>query len=177
MTEEENALSFLGSIAGREVFQRVTRNEVVDRVLSVIAANDRPRFADLCSALVMDAEIDATEQEATRYLDQLLKIGLLTLRNGVAEQDAEWDVPLVRELEGIDDLAAAAIVELLRSLRERVTAFAEANSARRAQISREAQELIASCFETLGIANAVKQGMPFFEDATADAAATIPCHS
>ncbi len=124
----------------------------------------------LVRRLCDDPEVDASVEEATAYLDQLLSIGLLRFRRGVPEQEADWDGPFAEILDAIDDGKHARLVaELLRSLRASLTEYGGASSVQRDVIARDIRSQLAAAFDALGIRDRPRSDLPFYEDAAADA--------
>src|SRR5690349_17597940 len=83
---ETDCLRFLASFDGREVFQRVERNETLDFVINVLRKRDALRFQALAEDLASSQNLEATVAEACTYIDSLLRAGLLRFCSVVAEQ-------------------------------------------------------------------------------------------
>jgi hypothetical protein len=174
LRKEDGRLVFLTAIDGREVFQRMAENEVLDLIASRCAQAGRPTLGDLISALSSDPEIDATPEEAEAYLDKLIDIGFLRFHTGIREQDADWDLPFRELLDRIDDEHAHRTSQLLGVLRERVEAYGNAPVDGRGALIDEIHALIESALVEMEIGGRLRRDMPFYEDATAAAGAEIP---
>lgn len=173
LRKEDGRLVFLTAIDGREVFQRMAENEVLDLIADRCAQAGRPTLGDLISALSSDPEIDATPEEAEAYLDKLIEIGFLRFHTGIREQDADWDLPFRELLDRIDDEHARRTSQLLVVLRERVEAYGNAAVDGRGALIDEIHALIESALVEMEISGRVRRDMPFYEDATAAAGAEI----
>jgi hypothetical protein len=170
---EDGRLVFLTAIDGREVFQRMAENEVLDLIASRCAQAGLPTLGDLISVLSSDPEIDATPEEAEAYLDKLIQIGYLRFHTGIREQDADWDLPFRELLDRIDDEHARRTSQLLGVLRERVEAYGNAPVDGRGALIDEIHELIESALVEMEVGGRLRRDMPFYEDATAAAGAEI----
>ncbi|MBB4636439.1 lantibiotic dehydratase [Longimicrobium terrae] len=170
---ENERLVFLTAIDGREVFQRLADNEVLQLIASRFQDGQAPTLGDLISALSSDPEIDATPEEAEAYLNKLIEIGFLRFHTGIREQDADWDLPFRELLLAMDDEHAHRTAELLAGLRERVARYSEAGVEERAAIIDDMHAVILSALEAMEITGRLRRDMPFYEDATSDASASI----
>jgi hypothetical protein len=173
LRKEDGRLVFLTAIDGREVFQRMAENEVLDLIADRCAQAGRPTLGDLIGALCGDPEIEATPEEAEAYLDKLIEIGFLRFHTGIREQDADWDLPFRELLERIDDEHARRTSQLLGVLRERVEAYGNASVDGRGALIDEIHALIESALVEMEISGRLRRDMPFYEDATAAAGAEI----
>jgi lantibiotic biosynthesis protein len=169
---EGGRLVYLTSIEGREVFQRLGDNEVLQLIASRFAEG-APTLGDLVRALSSDPEIEASPGEAEAYLDKLVEIGFLRFHTGIREQDADWDLPFRALLDGIDDEHARRTSTLLAGLRERVQAYADAGVEARAAIIQQILDDIEDALTAMEIEGRLRRDMPFYEDATSDASAQI----
>ena len=169
---EGGRLVYLTAIEGREVFQRLADNEVLQLIARRFDGG-APTLGDLVGALSSDPEIDATPEEAQAYLDKLIEIGFLRFHTGIREQDADWDLPFRALLDGIDDDHARQTSALLAGLRERVRAYTDADVEARAAIIQQILADIEAALIAMEIAGRLRRDMPFYEDATAGASAEI----
>lgn len=173
LRKEDGRLVFLTAIDGREVFQRMAENEVLDLIASRCAQAGRPTLGDLIGALCSDPEIEATPEEAEAYLDKLVEIGFLRFHTGIREQDADWDLPFRELLDRIDDEHARRTSQLLVVLREQVEAYGNAPVDGRGALIDEIHALIETALGEMEISGRLRRDMPFYEDATAAAGAEI----
>jgi hypothetical protein len=170
---ENGRLVFLTAIEGREVFQRLADNEVLQLIASRFSGGGAPTLGDLIRALSSDPEIDATFEEAEAYLDKLIEIGFLRFHTGIREQDADWDLPFRALLDAIDDDHARQTSALLATLRERIEAYTDAGVEERERIIAQVHEQIEQALESMEISGRLRKDMPFYEDATSGASAEI----
>ncbi|WP_420129468.1 lantibiotic dehydratase [Longimicrobium sp.] len=170
---EGERLVFLTAIDGREVFQRLGDNEVLQLIASRFSDGGAPTLGDLIRALSSDPEIDATFEEAEAYLDKLIEIGFLRFHTGIREQDADWDLPFRALLDRIDDDHARQTSEVLATLRERIEAYTDAGVDERERIIAQVHEQIEQALERMEISGRLRKDMPFYEDATSGASAQI----
>lgn len=170
---ENERLVFLTAIEGREVFQRLGDNEVLQLIASRFSDGGAPTLGDLIRALSSDPEIDATFEEAEAYLDKLIEIGFLRFHTGIREQDADWDLPFRALLDPIDDDHARQTSAVLATLRERIEAYTDAGVDERERIIAQVHEQIEQALESMEISGRLRKDMPFYEDATSGASAEI----
>lgn len=170
---EGERLVFLTSIEGREVFQRLGDNEVLQLIASRFADGGAPTLGELIQTLSSDPEIDATPEEAEAYLDKLIEIGFLRFHTGIREQDADWDLPFRELLNRIDDEHAQRSGTLLARLRERVEAYTDAGVQERSDIIEQIHADIEEALDAMEVTARLRKDMPFYEDATSGASAEI----
>lgn len=173
LRQDGGRLLYLTAIEGREVFQRLGDNEVLQLIARMFQDGFQPSLGDLIGALSGDPEIDATPEEAEAYLDKLIEIGFLRFHTGIREQDADWDLPFRELLDRIDDDHARRSSRLLALLRERVEAYGLAEVEQRGAIIDEIHAEIESALAEMGITGRLRRDMPFYEDATSEAEARI----
>lgn len=171
---EEGRLVYLTAVEGREVFQRLADNEVLQLIASRFRPGVEPTLGDLIAALSADPEIEATPEEAEAYLDRLIEIGFLRFHTGIREQDADWDLPFRALLDRIDDDHARQSSALLASLRDDIREYTDAPVERREQIVDEIHQRIEDALSAMEIDGRLRRDMPFYEDATAEASAEVP---
>lgn len=170
---ENGRLVYLTSIDGREVFQRLADNEVLQLIASRFQDGGAPTLGELIRALSSDPEIDASFEEAEAYLNKLIEIGFLRFHTGIREQDADWDLPFRELLDRIDDDHAQRSSTLLAGLRERVEAYTDAGVQERAAIIQQIHEDIEAALDAMEVTARLRKDMPFYEDATSPAGAEI----
>ncbi|HEU0297867.1 MAG TPA: lantibiotic dehydratase [Longimicrobium sp.] len=166
-------LVFLTAIEGREVFQRMADNEVLQLIASRMQAGHAPTLGELIRTLSSDPEIDATPEEAEAYLDKLIEIGFLRFHTGIREQDADWDLPFRALLDRIDDDHARQTSRVLATLRERIEAYTDADVQERERIIQQVHEMLEAALESMSVEGRLRKDMPFYEDATSPAGAQI----
>lgn len=171
---EGSRLVYLTALQGREVFQRLNHNEVLDLIVKRFRERTAPTLGDLIAALSADEQIEATPEEAEAYLDKLIEIGFLRFHTGIREQDADWDIPFRELLGRMEDEQAHRSAELLRRIREMSDAYGGAGVEERARLIEEMNASINAAFEEMEVKGRLRRDMPFYEDATAGASAEVP---
>ncbi len=162
---EEGKWVFLAAVDNREVFQRLPPNPVLDLVRQLF--DDRPHLplAALIDELRTNPEVEASRDEAIAFLDRLLEIGFLRFRVGIREQEVNWDRPLRKILESVDDEHAALVCGFLEDLRTQIETYAAADLDRRRQILTTLGERIVGLFDELEAKVKPWSEMPpFYED-------------
>lgn len=173
IADEDDRLIFLSAVQGRETFQRIPRNPVLALIATVFARRPIVTFGDLILAIVADSAIEATEDDATAYLDKLIEIGFLRFRIGIPEQDVDWDLPFRSLLTPIDDEHARLAAALLVELRERMDAHASTTVTERRMLLDKTHETLRAAFDTMDISDGAIPDLPWYEDATSDARLSI----
>jgi len=167
---------FLTAIEQKEVFQRLQINDVLNLIVEKLSQNDflRVELNKLIDTILSLEEIDATLEEVVQYLDRLIEIGFIRLTVGIASQDAYWHIPLKEYLERLDHEKSNKIVDLLSKLDSSIISYQISSSSERKQILTSAIRDINACFTELGIKELKRANLPFYEDATSYAEASIP---
>ncbi|MBV9772754.1 MAG: lantibiotic dehydratase [Gemmatimonadetes bacterium] len=176
LMEEGDRLVFLAVRQGREVFQRVDRNPVLDLTAGVVAERGPVRYADLVEALLGHPDLEASEEEVTAYLDRLLDAGFLRFRFGIREQDVDWDLRLREFLEETDDEQARAAAEALAGLRALAGRYGSASARERPALLEESRATVQGMMQALG-GRTPQRGpavLPFFEDVGGEGEAYVP---
>jgi hypothetical protein len=170
---EGERLVYLTAVDGREVFQRLADNEVLQLIASRFAGGTPPTLGELIGTLSSDPEIDASPEEAEAYLDRLVEIGFLRFHTGIREQDADWDLPFRAFLDTVDDDHARQAAALLGVLRDGIEEYAAAGVEERAGVIERIDAAIEAALASMEVTARLRRDMAFYEDATADAEAQI----
>jgi hypothetical protein len=170
----DGQLWYLAAIGGREVFQRLRTNSAMELVIQLVRLEHSTRLDNLIERLMAEPGLEATRDEASAYIDSLINVGLLRFRPVVPDQVADWDVPLLRLLESVDDEHAAAAADLLHRLREMVDAFVTAPVSHRVDLLTRMRDALRETLTALGATAVIPNDLPVFEDAALDARCTIP---
>jgi hypothetical protein len=161
--------TFLAAPAGKEQFQRLDRSEALDVVELVVRTSPGISLQRLRAQLTLDASIDATADEISRFTDALIGIGFLLLRSPVEDQVADWDRPLVDFLASIDDSAATLVRDLLVEVRSLVDRCERAEPDERVHSFDRITGIVTTSLQSLGIDSSDLRQCPVYEDASADA--------
>ena len=162
-------LLFLASLNGHEVFQRLSNRDVVLTLVEILRRYGTLAAAPLAAALSEDPDVDASTDEAAAYVEQLISIGLLRFRLGIAEQNPDWDAPFGALLDTIDDPHARVAADALRALRASVVQYEHAPAAERPAIMGAMWNTVESMFVTFGLPGAAALGdLIVYEDSSAD---------
>ncbi|MEJ2298905.1 MAG: lantibiotic dehydratase [Woeseiaceae bacterium] len=167
-------ITFLAAVNGRETFQRMDPNAVLNLIASTLEANASLPFGRLIANVAEDPAVDADPESAREYLDKMIEIGLLRFRSGIPAQTVKWDVPLLEMLKGVEDEHAKCAARLLRKLNSCSGLYAEAETCKRAELLQEMSDACESAFQKMGIQGRIKKGLVLYEDTSADAALCIP---
>ncbi|HEX7241287.1 MAG TPA: lantibiotic dehydratase, partial [Longimicrobiaceae bacterium] len=173
--EEGDQLVYLAVYRGREAFQRLARSPVLDLIAATVAERVHLPLRELARVLAGHPDVEASEEEATKYVERLVDAGLLRVRFGIREQEVDWDVPLRELLESIPDERTELLTGVLRTLREQLERFESGTVEERAEVLEECRGVLEAMSDTLKLRGFDPAGMlPFMEDATADAPVSIP---
>lgn len=172
LSTEADGVVFLSVRDGRESFVRMPENPVLDLVREALAEPRRTSFGSLAASLAAHPMLESTEEEVAGLLNHLLDAGFLRVAFGVAEQDAEWDGPLVRLLEPIPEASMQALTAALRRLRVAADEYAQTESHGRVDVLARARTAGADALEAVGRAR-VFSPLIVLEDASAEARAVV----
>jgi len=159
---------FLTSVDGKEVFQRLPSNAVLDLYQSLLVGGPRC-LGELEEELLRQPAVEAPVEQVAAYTERLLEVGFLRFRLGVAPQEVDWDRPLLRLLEGVPGETAAQVAELVRVLRRQGDAFATAAVNERVRLLDAARDAMERACPALLQRAGLRTDLPFYEDAGADA--------
>ncbi|MBV9774397.1 MAG: lantibiotic dehydratase, partial [Gemmatimonadetes bacterium] len=173
VAEEGDRIAYLAVHQGREAFQRLPRNPVVELVAATVAERGHLPLGELARVLAAHPDVEATEEEALAYVGRLVDTGLLRFRLGIREQDVDWDLPMRALLESIPDERAHLLAGVLAKLRREVARFESAGVEERDSILAECRRELESLREPLKLRGVNLGMLPFMEDATADASVAI----
>lgn len=169
---------FLTATDGRELFQRMAPNPVLDLLREVLAEAGHLPVEALVDAF-LDL-VEASREEASAYVDRLLEVGFLRFRLGIREQEVRWDGPLGELIAPIDDDHARRAAAFLEAYRRNADAYAAAPIGRRRDLLAATESLVENLFEDLGAERETEDGplpaaekTPFFEDAAGAASLAL----
>ncbi|MEM7584068.1 MAG: lantibiotic dehydratase [Acidobacteriota bacterium] len=165
LANEGSRWAFLSNVNGKEVFQRLKPNPVVELVRNTVAESAHLPLRELVEGVAGREEIDAANDEIEAYLIRLLEIGLLRFRIGIREQEVDWDQPFRAILEAIDDPDARELADFLKELRQQSEAYAQAGIAQRPELLATTSELVRSAFTRIDAKIGQLANLPFYEDA------------
>jgi hypothetical protein len=174
-TVEERAgeVVFLAGFRAREVFQRIESNAAVSLVVAAVRNGGFCTFRSLVEALAADAQVDASVEEARKFLDVLVSIGMIRFRGAAQAQEADWAPPLIELLEDVDDDHAREIVLLLRGADNIARRYGQSDTSERERLEVELRQAIAGTMKRLGVKGGRELGLPLYEDCGADVQATL----
>jgi hypothetical protein len=165
--EGAETLVFLSSLKGRETFQRLRPNPVVELIVEKLGA--RRTLGGLIEDLAQ--EVDAPAEDLQVYVDRLVEIGFLRLTTGIPSQELDWDHALRSLLAGIDADGARQSAALLTDLRDITEAYARAPLGERPMLLDRLETRYRAFKEEHKIRMIVRA--PLFEDATAEASVRL----
>lgn len=173
LKREPTEFVFLFVGGGREVFQRVERNELIDLVVEMVAS-ERTTLSQLAARIAERAEVESTHEEAIEFINKLLAAGLLRFFFGIPEQEAVWHDLFASTMERSELAIGRQIADDLRRLGGAADSYSHASAEGRPLIAEEAQQAIVNLMRSLNLPDTRWIGPIFFEDASANAQATIP---
>ncbi len=171
LSKEGTYFRFLAVSGTRETFQRLERNDTLDRVVHELARSKGLTMGQAGSLLEAHQDLECTHEEATLYVERLIQIGLLHRKLDFGDCGYAWD----RALEGIEAVLSnptlARIVRALTALRE---ASIDPDNDGRSEacdkidlLQREVVDAVA------GAGKRVDQGLTLREDAYVDSRAQL----
>jgi hypothetical protein len=174
LTSDKTHYRFLASVDGREVFQSLARSVPVDAAIDAVREVGKHGFAVITQRLASDPDIDASVEEAEGFLQSLIALGACNLSAVVADQDADWDIPLARFLNRLDDSMAQAFARLLEDLRHAIGEYQADDISVRIDVGARIEEVTKSMLEALSLTGRPRRTLPLFEDATLNEELVMP---
>lgn len=162
---------FLSGQGGRETFQRVPCNPVLELYKDILEApGNLSRSLSLGQARQqVGALVEAPPEQLATFTETLLEIGFLRFRFGIGEQEVDWDRPLARLLDGVDDAEARSVRRFLTVLRDLGERYGAAGVEERRSLLGQATRRIARSYDSLRARRQLRADVPFYEDAGAAA--------
>jgi hypothetical protein len=168
---DDRRYMFLAVVDGREVFQTVERAPILDIIVEFVRAKPDTNLGALVHHISHHPNIECTQEEAQTFSDQLLKVGIMTLRTGIRQQDPDWDYALTGIIAGIEE---EAVTKVGRTLQELRAVLDRAMSSPLDEWSGPVERVTANLSETFAAFGLKDEtGGPFREDATANVVATV----
>ncbi|MEM7356380.1 MAG: lantibiotic dehydratase, partial [Acidobacteriota bacterium] len=174
LADEDGRWMFLGNVNGKEVFQRLKPNPVVELLRQAFDETPHQPLHRLIEWAASRPELDADEESIEAYVIRLLEIGFLRFRIGIREQEVDWDRPFRAILDAIDDDEARELSDYLRRLREQSEAYSSAPVDQRTELLDETRELTRTSFAKVNAPLGHLANLPFYEDAGSAARSHLP---
>lgn len=169
-----NTFRFLSLVNRQEVFQHLQINDALALMHATLSEHSCISHGQLVEILCGNSRLETSTEEATSYVDKLLELGFLRFRMGIADQEADWDLPLTKMLDTIEDEHAGNISALLGKLRGICDRLPATSVEDRPALIESGLSLIDSSFKEMNILPNSHVVLPFYEDATCDARVSLP---
>lgn len=170
---KETIYYFLTEIDGREVFQRLTINPVLELLDTLFESNPIIIYDELINTLLDNDELEASKEEIEAYVDKLIEIGYIRYKIGIPEQKVDWSSPLVEILKRTGINKAEFICNTIQELLNITNKYKGNNVGERFQNLEDMNNLLNAAFKELSISNTVRSNLPLYEDSTADSFVNI----
>jgi hypothetical protein len=167
---------FVSLVGGKEVVRKITNSDSLDLCIRLAGGGHALCFREIVDLLVSDDEIDANHDEARRFLDGLLDLGVLRLRSLVPEQEADWDRPLADALLRLGSSIATSTGRALRVTRKLLDEYVDGTAASRAEVQVRLTAQLQSLLAEIGDKSGQSIRQPLYEDASTDAVVQLPLH-
>jgi len=171
---DETTFRFLTESEGKEIFQRVNINPVLEYFIMVLEGNNEIKYSELVNMFVKADEVDANKEEIEEYLDKLIDIGFLRFRIGIPDQELNWDSLLIDILQSIESPTTKKIIDFLSQLQQKVSDYSTSLIDERAKYLADLDELLKTYFKEFEIEKELRGDLTFYEDTTSDCYTTIP---
>lgn len=171
---DETTFRFLTESEGKEIFQRVNINPVLEYFIMVLEGNNEIKYYELVNMFIKADEVDASKEEIEEYLDKLIDIGFLRFRIGIPDQELNWDGLLIDILQSIESPATKKVIDFLNQLQQKVCAYSTSLIDERGKYLAELDELLKTYFKEFEIEKELRGDLTFYEDTTSDCYTTIP---
>lgn len=174
MSDEPDGVAFLAVMYGRETFQRLPANPLLDVVRESIGELGRCTLPQLATHLARHPSLDSTSDEVLGLLTYLAGVGFLRFSTGIREQDATWHVPLMQTVLATDGEPAPAVAEQLAALDRLAAEYRAAPANDRRALLVAGQQAARASLVAAGASASQWSNLIFMEDASADARASLP---
>lgn len=166
--KKETIFYFLTEIEGREVFQRLDINPVLELIVEQFESNPVIIYEKLIDNLSANEELDAEKEEVEAYIDKLIEIGFIRYKIGIPEQMVDWSKPLIEILQKTGLEKAKLVCNAIEKLHGKVKDYEVNNVNERANDLEELTNVLENVFKELNITSNVRSNLPLYEDATAN---------
>lgn len=147
---------------------RIERNSVLDSILARVPLGIEPTWCELIDDIANSPLIETSYEDASQYAASLLDLGLISLRTGISDQDADWDLSLLALLSTVDDDFARIASELITDVRALVTRIAGASAVGRLPLDDELRRCLDAGLVRLGCEMIPPSAALYYEDTTSD---------
>lgn len=166
--KKETIFYFLTEIEGREVFQRLDINPVLELFVEQFENKPVIIYEELINNLITNEELDAAQEEVEAYIDKLIEIGFIRYKIGIPEQMVDWSKPLTEILQKTGLEKAKIICNAIEKLHGKVKDYEANNVDGRANDLEELTNTLENVFKELNITSNVRSNLPLYEDSTAN---------
>jgi hypothetical protein len=143
LRESDGQYLYLTNSNNIDAFQRIPANPVLE-VFRHLASENREgiAFKNLVATIIANEYIDATAEELTAYINQLLEYGFLEFNFGVSGIDPDWDLKLCQQLKPIaeESQLVGELMAVLKNVRQLADNYGMATLLERQQILQEAHQ-------------------------------------
>lgn len=174
---DETTFRFLTESEGKEIFQRVNINPVLEYFITILEDEQDTKYSELVEMFIKADEVDASRDEIEDYLDKLLEIGFLRFKIGIPDQELNWDDLLISILKSIESTTAKKVIVFIKELQQSVRNYSKATVNDRAKHLKELDDLIKTNFEKFEIEKTLRGDLTFYEDTTSACYTTISSES
>jgi hypothetical protein len=171
--KKDNIFYFLTEINGKEVFQRIEINPVLELLITQFEENPVIVYEKLINNLLIHNELEVTKEEAEIYLDRLIEHGFIRFKIGIPEQQVDWTTPLCEILKNTDLEKSSLITNAIVELKKKAGDYESSHVHKRIQNIEEITAILEKLFKELNITDSIRSSLPLYEDATANAFANI----
>ena len=165
--KKETIFYFLTEIEGKEIFQRLEINPVLELLQECFEKQPVIVYEELVNNLVSNVELEATKEEVETYIDKLIGIGFIRFKIGIPEQMVDWQEPLIEILKNTGIKNAGQICGFLEKIQSIVKDYEINSVEERVKNLGEITITLESAFKDLNITANIRSNLPLYEDATA----------
>jgi lantibiotic biosynthesis protein len=121
---------FLTNFNNIESFQRIPANDFLWFIYETIGSNPEGIiYSKLINNTILNAQIEATEEEISLYLYKLIEYGFLEFNIGVSGIDSEWDTKLIYKLNTYieDEICVGKLSDALAKVKEETLKYGDSD--------------------------------------------------
>ena len=166
--KENSVYIYLTSIEGKEFFQRLSQNQVLNFITGIFRNKNLFEFEELVSLISNGSTIDATKEEIISYIDKLLEIGFLRFKIGIPEQQIEWIYELCNILKDIENEDIQLLVKSLKNIEAKAKIYSRQPITKRFNEINELQIVLEEFYKKIDANVQIGANLPFYEDSSSN---------
>lgn len=164
---------YLTSINGKEIFQRLSQNNVLDFIIEIISTKALFQFEELVNLILTDPKIEASREEIISYIDKLLEVGFLRFKIGIPDQQIGWVNELCIILKNIDNKDVKLLITNLEQIEKKAKDYSNLPLTKRFKRLSELQSIWEDILKRTDGKMKFGANLPLYEDSTSNSRVSV----